>query len=183
MMMILAALLSPIPTTPMIAPGCTPQRPAEEVAGRASRYDSVSVIVGAAHVTVCYGRPKMNGRAIFGGLVPYDTLWRTGANEPTTLHTDAPIELAGLRLDAGSYALYTVPRASGGWTLVVNGATDQWGHESSYASVRDKEIGRRLVTAVKTGEPIEAFTIEATKDALHLEWERTRVVVPLKAVR
>lgn len=183
MMMILAALLGPIPATPTIAPGCTPQRPAEQVAGRASRYDSVSTTVGTAHVTVCYGRPKMNGRAIFGGLVPYDTLWRTGANEPTTLHTDAPIEIAGLRLEAGSYALYSVPRAGGEWTLVVNAATDQWGHESSYAGVRDKEIGRRQVTAVKIGEPIEAFTIEATPGALHLEWERTRVVVPFKSVR
>ncbi len=183
MMLILAALLIPIPGTPMVTPGCTPQRPAEQVAGRASRYDSVSTTVGTAHVTVCYGRPKMHGRAIFGGLVPFDTLWRTGANEPTTLHTDAPIEMAGLRLEAGSYALYTVPRAGSDWTLVVNGATDQWGHESTYPSVRDQEIGRRPVTAVKTGEPLEEFTIEAAPGALHLEWERTRVVVPLTAVR
>jgi len=183
MFMILATLLIPTPTTVGSPPACTPQRPAAQVAGRASRYDSVSTTVGAARVTVCYGRPKMNGRAIFGALVPFDTLWRTGANEPTILHTDAPIEIAGLRLEAGSYALYTVPRASGEWTLVVNGATEQWGHESSYASVRDQELGRRPVTAVRTGEPIEAFTIEATPDALHLEWERTRVVVPLKAAR
>lgn len=181
MLIVLATLLSSGPTTPM-APGCTPQRPAEQVAGRASTYDSVSTTVGAARVTICYGRPQMNGRTIFGGLVQYDTLWRTGANEPTTLHTTAPIEIAGLRLEAGSHALYTVPRASGEWTLVVNAATDQWGHESSYASVRDQEIGRRPVTAVTVSEPIETFTIEAAGGALHLEWERTRVVVPLTAV-
>lgn len=183
MMLLFSLLLGASTPVPSTAVGCTPQRPAAQVAGRASRYDSTSTVVGAAKVTVCYGRPKVNGRSIFGGLVPYDTLWRTGANEPTILHTDAAIEIAGLRLAAGSYSLYTVPRKNGAWTLVVNRGISQWGHESSYASVRSQEVGRRPITATQRPTSTETMTILASPSGLQLDWEKTRVTIPLKAAK
>ena len=170
----------------------TPAGPCEPVArmpvaGRASPYDSTLATVGTGQLKVCYGRPSARGRAIFGELVPLDTLWRTGANEPTILHLSAPAEVAGVRLEPGTYSLYTVPGRDE-WTVVLNRSTSQWGHESQYtAPVRAQEIARARVPAARTDSFVETFTIrtEPAADAtLHLvlEWENTRVRIPVRAV-
>lgn len=166
-----------------VAPTCTPSdRMALE--GRASPYDSVSFIISGQEAKLCYGRPSVNNRVIFGELVPYDTLWRTGANEPTILHLPVAAEIAGIPVDAGSYSIYTVPgRAE--WQIVVNSSTSQWGHESQYTEeVRGDEIGRAAVPAERTEAPVETFVIHAeVADPgvdLVLEWEETRVRVPVR---
>lgn len=165
------------------APVC---RPVERmpVAGRTSPYDSATVTLGGDVAKVCYGRPAARGRTVFGTLVPYDTLWRTGANEPTILHLPFAAELAGLPLQPGSYSLYTVPGANG-WQVVVNRSTTQWGHEGSYSpEVRAQEVGRAPVPSTRTDGFVESFTIRgeprgATAANLVLEWENTRVSLPL----
>jgi Protein of unknown function (DUF2911) len=73
--------------------------------GRLSPFDSTLVIIGRDRAKVCYGRPSMRDREIFGGLVPFDTLWRTGANEPTTIHLPFAASIAGLAVQPGSYTL------------------------------------------------------------------------------
>lgn len=153
--------------------------------GRASAYDSVAVSLGGAQAKICYGRPSAKGRTIFGGLVPYDTLWRTGANEPTTIHVPVKAEIAGIEVDPGSYTLYTVPGRQS-WTVIVNRSTSQWGHERQYtAEVRSQEVGRATVAAERTSSPVETFTIRAEPRGanaadLVLEWENTRVRIPVK---
>ena len=155
------------------------------VAGRASAYDSVAVSLGGAQAKLCYGRPSAKGRTIFGGLVPYDTLWRTGANEPTTIHLPVAAEIAGIRVEPGSYTLYTVPGRQN-WSVIVNRSTSQWGHEGQYsAQVRGQEVGRATVTAERTTSPVETFTIRAEPSganaaSLVMEWENTRVRVPIR---
>lgn len=164
------------------APHCVPQR--ANLEGRASPYDSVSVTVGDALVRVCYGRPSARGRTMLGGEhVPYGRIWRTGANEPTTLHVTAPVTLAGIALAPGSYSLYTIPEEDE-WTVLVNASTDQWGHERFYEGVSERDIGRAAVAAERLDEHVETFTIRAEARAegaadLFLEWERTRVRIPL----
>jgi hypothetical protein len=156
-------------------------------AGRPSPYDSVVVDLGGAQAKLCYGRPSMRDREIFGGLVPYDTLWRTGANEPTTIHLAFPAEIAGLRVEPGSYSLYTVPGREE-WTVIVNRSTTQWGIESQYTdAVRAQEVGRARIPAQRTPEPVETFTISAenvtaASAELVLEWENVRVPIPLRRV-
>lgn len=151
--------------------------------GRRSPLDSVTFVLKAGPVKVCYGRPSARGRAIFGGLLPYGQLWRTGANEPTMIHTATALSIAGIAVEPGSYSLYTVPGESE-WEIIVNRSTSQWGHESSYESVRSQEVGRAKVKSEATDDLVEVFTIRATPNSdrgatLSLEWERTRVAIPI----
>lgn len=154
------------------------------VEGRASPYDSTTLQLDDAAALVCYGRPSMRGRTVFGGLVPYDKLWRTGANEPTILHLPVAARIAGIEVEPGSYSLYTIPGREQ-WTVVVNRSTSQWGYESQYTEqVQAQEVGRATVPAERTEAPVETFTIRAAPgDArggeLVLEWENTRVRIPV----
>jgi hypothetical protein len=155
------------------------------VAGRQSPYDSITVAVDGRQLRICYGRPSAQGREIFGGLVPWGTLWRTGANEPTILHLPFTAEIAGLRVEPGSYSLYTVPQESGEWELIINRATSQWGHPGSYTEeVRAQELGRAPIRTERLDQAIEQFTIRGEPVAggadVLLEWERTRARIPIR---
>lgn len=157
------------------------------VEGRPSAYDSTLIDLGDSQAKLCYGRPSMNGREIFGGLVPYDTIWRTGANEATTLHLPVAAEIAGIQVEPGSYSIYTVPGRDE-WTVIVNRSISQWGIESAYTpEVRAEEVARAQVPAETTASPVETFVItgEGTGgDAadLVLEWENTRVRIPIRRI-
>ena len=70
---------------------------------------------------------------MLGGVIPFDALWRTGANEPTMIHTSAPITVAGIPIAAGTYSLYAIPGKTE-WTVIINRSTSQWGHESQYTA-------------------------------------------------
>jgi hypothetical protein len=118
-------------------------------------------------------------------LVPYDSLWRTGANEPTRLYTNAPIEVAGIPVPAGRYSLYTMPR-QGPWTLYLSRSTRHWGNDIS-AAVRAQEVGHALVSTEPLAEHVETLTVhpQAAGDTvkLLLDWEQKRVIVPITASR
>lgn len=166
-----------------------------DVVGRTSPYDSVTIDVGEGTAKVCYGRPALKGRTMIGGdAVPFDTLWRTGANEPTTIHLSVPARIAGLDVEPGSYSLYTIPREGTEWTLIVNRSTSQWGHESTYTDeVRAQEVGRVDVRAEAIESPVEQLTIRPVEEGesedeeiggagaqgLLLEWQNTRLHIPI----
>lgn len=160
------------------------QMPAE---GRQSPLDSLTVTVGSHPVKVCYGRPSLRGRRMLGSSsVPYGKLWRTGANEPTIFHTPVALKVAGVEVPAGTYSLYTVPDEKQ-WEIIVNRATSQWGHESRYtAEVEAQEVGRGKAPAESLAQPVETFTIrsepgKAKGATLILEWEKSRVKIPVEA--
>ena len=161
---------------------CAPMADRMPVAGRESPYDSVAVPLGDARGVVCYGRPSVKGRTIFGELIPFGELWRTGANEPTTIHLPVAASIAGIAVEPGSYSLYTVPGETE-WQVVVNRSTSQWGIEGAYAGVEAEEVGRATVPAERIESPVETFTIGSAPTAngaeLLLEWENTRVRVPV----
>jgi hypothetical protein len=119
-----------------------------------------------------------------GEAVPFGQIWRTGANEPTMIHTTGPITVAGLKVPPGSYSLYTVPGKTE-WEVVVNRSITQWGEESGYTDeVRKQELGRAKVKAETISSPVEQFTIRAEPASgeakeLVLEWEKTRVRIPI----
>ncbi len=136
-------------------------------------------------VTVEYSRPKINDpktgqpRKIFGELVPFDKEWRTGANEATSFVTDADITLGDLKVPAGKYTLYTIPGESQ-WTIIINKQTEQWG--TVYDDKQD--LGRTRVKSGKTSSTVQEFTISfdkanGKKTNMNLEWENTKVVVPV----
>ncbi len=123
---------------------------------------------------------------MLGGRLPYGQLWRTGANEPTMFHTSAALAIAGIRVPAGSYSLYTVPGESE-WQIIVNRSITQWGAERYYtAEVQAQEVGRVTAKSGQTEDHVETFTIRSTPTAegnalLILEWERTRVEIPVSS--
>lgn len=154
---------------------------------RESPLAAVGFRLGDGHAKVCYGRPALRGRRMLGtAAVPYGRLWRTGANEPTTLHLDASARLGSLPLSAGSYSIYTVPGATS-WRIVVNRAVRQWGLESEYtAEVAAREVGRFTVPVETLAVPVEVLTFRTLPVAdagveLVLEWERSRIRLPLAA--
>jgi hypothetical protein len=157
------------------------------VAGRKSPLDSVTFTVAGKEVKVCYGRPSSRGRVMLGGSsIPYGKIWRTGANEPTVFFAPIPLKVAGLSVAPGVYSLYTVPGARE-WEVIMNRSTSQWGEESNYTGeVKAQEVGRAKVKAETTNPPVETFTIRAepagaNRAALVLEWEKTRIRIPVQA--
>jgi hypothetical protein len=156
--------------------------------GRKSPLDSLTFTVADKVVKVCYGRPSARGRTMLGGEIPYGKLWRTGANEPTIFFAPSPLIVAGMKVPAGVYSLYTEPGPTD-WVVIVNRSTSQWGHENSYTDeVKAQELGRTKVKGEALKTPIETFTIKAkpTGDkgtSLVLEWEKTRVRIPVRAQR
>jgi hypothetical protein len=141
--------------------------------------DTVRATVGAASFTVDYSRPLARGRKLVGGIIPYDVVWRTGANAATQFTTSAPITLAGLQLPAGGYTLWTVPRATG-VELIVNRQTGQWG--TSYD--RSRDLGRAPMKSDSLATPVEQFTIaiagkDAKNGALTMEWGPFRWTAPI----
>lgn len=193
MLLTLALMLvnstGPAPTAAPL-PGCFIKYPKQmPAAGRKSPLDSLTFMVGGTQVKLCYGRPSLRGRNMLGGAdVPYDTLWRTGANEPTTIYSPVPLTVAGLKAPAGQWSLYTVPGKSE-WQVVVNSSTSQWGKEDEYtAEVRSHEVGRAKVPSEALMAPVEMFTIHtepagANGVNLVLEWEKTRVKIPISAAK
>jgi len=166
---------------PASAMACAPMSDRMALEGRTSPYDSAQVRIGEATALVCYGRPSARGRTMIGGdAVPYGSLWRTGANEPTTLHLPVAAEVAGVALQPGSYSLYTVP-GENEWEVILNRSVDQWGHESAYTEeVRAQEVGRGTVPAASTEQHVETLTLRGEQGALVLEWEDTRVRIPVR---
>jgi len=166
--------------------GC-PHREGSDPSARPSPLDSVMFTVAGRDVKVCYGRPSARGRTMIGGdLVPYGEVWRTGANETTKLMSSTALRVGGIDVPAGMYALYTVPGESE-WQIIVNRAHEQWGAERTYTEeVKAQELGRTAVKAEHVEDHIETFTIRAEPQAngtasLVLEWEHTRVRVPITA--
>ncbi len=142
--------------------------------------DTTQAQIGNARFTVDYGRPLLRGRKLLGDVLPYDRVWRTGANAATQFTTSAPINLAGLQVPAGTYTLWTVPH-TGGVDLIVNKQTGQWGTE--YSSSRN--LGTAKMTSEALTTPVEAFTIsivpgDTQHGTLVMEWGSFRWTTPIE---
>jgi hypothetical protein len=128
-------------------------------------------------ITTDYSSPRMKGRQIFGGLVPYNEVWRTGANEATTFVTTANLNAEGKDVPAGSYTIFTVP-AQDKWTLIINKKTGEWGIPYHYES---DELVRVPMQVSKTSGPVENFTINYDQSGggctLQISWENTQASV------
>jgi hypothetical protein len=126
-----------------------------------------------------YSSPRMKGRKIFGGLVPYGQVWRTGANEATTLVTDTDLTIGGKTVPAGSYTIFTVPNEDK-WTFIVNKKTAEWGIPYKYES---DELLRTDMKVEKLNAPMENFTISTHAHGsacmLNIQWENTNAGIEL----
>lgn len=172
-----------VPTTLTLGPCLKDWTSLVSYRPRASPLATVRIPLEDGTVQVCHGRPSARGRVVFGGLVPYGELWRTGANEPTRIYTDQPISIAGVSLEPGRYSIYSRPD-SDGWEIFLNRSTLHWGNDLS-ESVRAQEIGHAEVPVERLAEPVETLTVRSEARAadavsLILEWEGTRVRLELR---
>lgn len=151
-------------------------------AQRASPHETVTADVDGAAISVSYGRPYMKGRVVMGGLVPFGAIWRTGADEATTLVTDRDLRFGGYRLKAGSYTIFTLP-GQAAWKMIINAETGQSGLEHDAS----KDLATLDATPAALAAPVEQFTIAIADTpaggTLALRWERTEVIVPFTVVK
>ena len=170
----LGVALAPHAALAQTAPAAQQAKPAP-----ASPPAQASAKVGAATITIDYARPSMKGRKIMGGLVPYDKVWRTGANAATTLKTDAAINIGGTDVPAGTYTIYSLPGEKA-WKLIINKQTGQWGTQYDQA----QDFARIDLKVESLPQPVELFTITLTATGpttgqIVLEWENTRLIAPI----
>ena len=147
---------------------------AQRPLGQLSPRDTARAAIAGAEVWVDYGRPTKRGREIFGGLVPWNTVWRTGANAATQLSTSVDLTIGGAAVPAGKYTLWTLPTSTG-WKLIINKQTGQWG--TMYDPAQDLVRVDAKVETVAT--PVEQFTIAFEGGTMTLTWDKTKVSVPL----
>jgi hypothetical protein len=145
--------------------------------------DEVVFKEGDLTIKVFYNRPSKKGREIFGGLVPYDQVWRTGANEATTFETNEDLLIEGQTLKAGKYSLWTIPRDTT-WTIIFNSEHGQWGLNSKGEANRNPQLDVLKIDAlaVRQDQEFEQFTIAFEKTGEDAEmvliWDKTLVSVP-----
>jgi hypothetical protein len=142
---------------------------------------TAKVTLNGKHIVIHYNSPSMRGRKIMGGLVPYGSVWRTGANPATTLVTQANLKIGTLDVPAGTYTIYTLPNADQ-WLLIVNKQTGQWGTEYH----QDQDLGRTPMKSKTLSSPQEKMSIsfENTKGnstELHVKWEKADEYVDVTA--
>jgi len=132
--------------------------------------------IGNATIIINYGSPSVKGRAIWGELVPYGKVWRTGANKATTFETDADITVEGQPLKKGKYALFTIPEKNE-WVIIFNKTTDQWG---SFNYKQDDDVLRVKSKPSSSNETVEALKFEVGKNAVTMKWEKLSVSFGVK---
>src|SRR5271157_4074372 len=136
---------------------------------------------GGKSVTIDYSSPRAKGRKIYGGLVPFGQVWRTGANEATTFVTNADLVVGGAKVPAGNYTIFTVPNPDK-WTLIINKKTGEWGIPYKYEG---DELARVDMKVSTLPSKVENFTIAYDKTptgcTMRLDWDTTRASVDIKA--
>ena len=152
---------------------------------RVSPHETISKVVDGSRITLVYGRPYSKDpksgetRKIWGSLVPFGKIWRTGADEATLLITQKPLVLGGTAIPAGAYTLFTLPQADGSAKLIVNRQLGQWGLQYD----EKQDVARVALQKQAADGPIDQFTMAVEKGAdgggvIKLIWEDTQYSVP-----
>ncbi|MBT8252678.1 MAG: DUF2911 domain-containing protein [Bacteroidia bacterium] len=152
---------------------------------RLSPKDTVEFKLNDLELEVFYNRPSKRDRSIFGGLVPFNEVWRTGANEATTFRTNTNLNIGGKTLPAGLYTLWTIPGETE-WEVIFNSKQYPWGVDETMKPMRDPQFDviRVSIPVQKLDQTVEQFTIAFDNStdnlSLTMAWDETKIVVPLK---
>ena len=146
----------------------------------ASPADSTSGTVAGSMIKISYHSPSVKGRKIWGGLVPYNKVWRAGANEATIFSTSKAIKIGGKTLPAGKYSLYATPGESS-WKIIFNSKTGQWGINMDGSTTDDpsKDVLVATVTPMKSQSMNERMTFKIDAKGFVLLWENLAVPVAI----
>jgi hypothetical protein len=150
---------------------------------RVSPRETVEASIGGKKVTIEYSRPSVKGRNVWdanGSLAPFGKVWRTGADEATTLTTEGDLMLGSLHVPAGTYALFTIPGEET-WTLIVNKVAKQWG---AFKYDANEDLGRVKMKAAAQSDSTETFTIQlsatgGSNGVLKLTWDKLSASIPV----
>lgn len=148
---------------------------------KASPKASVMQQVGTASVTITYHRPAVKGRAIWGALVPYEQVWRAGANDATTIETTEEVRIAGQAVAAGTYGFFVIPKKEGSWTLILSKNPKQWGS----MQYKESDDLLRLEAKPEAAPETEWLTYTITPEgkggaAVTLQWEKVRIAFKIE---
>lgn len=174
--------LATVPDIKAIAAGFEAKETAAGGVKSLSVRDTVRTPIGNAMLTIDYSRPLLRGRTLLGDLIPYDRVWRTGANAATQFTTSAPIKLGGMQIPAGTYTLFTAPHTSG-VDLIVNKEHGEWGTEYNGS----QDLGRIRMTSEVANTSVEEFTISIVpgghgQGQLVIEWGSFRWIAPIEVL-
>ncbi|MBA3976362.1 MAG: hypothetical protein C0504_19310 [Candidatus Solibacter sp.] len=146
---------------------------------RVSPHETTPAVLGGKKITIEYGRPYKKGRVIFGGLEKFGQVWRTGADEATTIETQGDLMLGSLHVPAGKYALFTIPDKTE-WTLIINKVAKQSG---AYEYDAKQDLGRVKMKIEKSPKVIEQLTIsiegQGSRGTLKIAWDDTIASIPV----
>jgi hypothetical protein len=136
---------------------------------------------GLSSIELTYSRPSLKGREMIGQVVPWNALWRTGANAATKIQFNDAVEILGHKVDAGAYAIYTIPQKNGDWTLILNKGFNNSG-VSGYKESED--VFRTTVKAGKNASKVETLTmqfsdVKAESCVLNIKWESFALKIPI----
>lgn len=139
---------------------------------------SPTITTESDNVKVVYGQPSKKDREIFGKLVPYGEVWRTGANAATEVTFKKDVTFGGARVKAGTYTLFSIPTKDE-WTVILNTELKQWG-AYGYDKIKDKNVASVKVKSMNNEALVEKLTITAEDSQISIAWDMTVVRVPLK---
>jgi hypothetical protein len=145
-------------------------------ADRKSKNGKTKGKIDGVDVVLEYGRPKVNARKIWGELVPFDKVWRTGANEATTIMVSGDVLVEGKELKTGTYSLFTIPTEKD-WTIIFNKVATQWG---AFKYDEAEDVLRIIVSPVKKDTPIEEMDFVIEGNNVVLRWEKLTVPINIK---
>lgn len=172
----------PIVVSALLAIAFTTVAMAQMSGGKAKPSPAASAtcdLGGGKSIKTDYSSPRMRGRKIYGDLVPFGEVWRTGANEATTFVPSTDVEVGGKNVPAASYTIFTVPNADQ-WKLIINKKTGEWGIPYKYES---DELARVPMKVSKLPSSVEDFTISYVKSGngctMQIDWETTRASVDI----
>ncbi len=147
--------------------------------GRVSPHETTSAVLGGKKITIDYGRPYKKGREIFGKLEPFGKVWRTGADEATTIETAGDLMLGSLHVPAGKYSLFTIPSETE-WTLIINKVPKQSG---AFDYDAKDDLGRIKMKLEKSSKVTEQLTIsidgQGNRGTLKIAWDNVIASVPV----
>ncbi len=139
---------------------------------------SPSVKAEGYGITVRYGQPSKNGRVIFGELVPYGKVWRTGANEATEITFSKNVTFGGQPVSAGTYTLFTIPETDK-WTVILNSVTGQWG-AYNYDKHKDKNVLTTQIEPRTLESVVEKLTFEIDSQGIGMAWDNVKIFIPVE---
>lgn len=167
--MVLTMVLAVFTSTALQAQDSKAQRP--------SPSKTASRMLDSLNINISYSAPSVKGRTIWGALVPYGKVWRTGANEATIFEVNKPVLIEGQKLAAGKYSLFTIPGEKE-WVVIFNKEPNQWG---AYDYKKDMDALRVSVKPGKTKLMVEQFSIDVSeKGVVSIAWENVQIAFGVK---